>query len=103
MRRDHKLFTLSIANDLVRADILFLIISFGLALMENQLCDILRNMNAHANFGQRIGHSFQIFDDSENEDVFELLLLFLFLINLSVLLHYMAGTMTTCQLVCGCI
>jgi len=41
--------------------------------MENQLCDILRNMNASANFGRRIGVSFPIFDGSENEDVFEFL------------------------------
>ena len=38
--------------------------------MENQLCDILRNMNASENFGRRIGVSFPIFDGSENEDVF---------------------------------
>ena len=41
--------------------------------MENQLCDILRNMNASANFGHRIGVSFPIFDGSESEDVFEFL------------------------------
>ena len=41
--------------------------------MENQLYDILRNVNASANFGRRIGISFQIFDGSENEDVFEFL------------------------------
>jgi len=34
--------------------------------MENQLCDILRNMNASANFGRRIGVTFPIFDGSEN-------------------------------------
>ena len=41
--------------------------------MENQLCDILRNMSASANIGRRIGVSFPIFDGSENEDVFEFL------------------------------
>ena len=41
--------------------------------MENQLCDILRNIKASANFGRRIGVSFPIFDGSENEDVFEFL------------------------------
>ena len=41
--------------------------------MENQLCDILRNINASANFGRRVGVSFPIFDGSENEDVFEFL------------------------------
>ena len=41
--------------------------------MENQLCDILRNMSASANIGRRIGVSFPIFDSSENEDVFEFL------------------------------
>ena len=35
--------------------------------MENQLCDVLRSINA--NFGRRIGVSFTIFDGSENEDV----------------------------------
>ena len=39
--------------------------------MENQLCDILRDINA--NLGRRIGVSFPIFDGSENEDVFEFL------------------------------
>ena len=34
--------------------------------MENQLCDILRNMNASANFGRGLGVSFPIFDGSEN-------------------------------------
>ena len=37
--------------------------------MENQLCDILRNINSSANFGHRIGVSFPIFDGSEIEDV----------------------------------
>ena len=41
--------------------------------MENQLCDILRNMSASANIGRRIGVSFPVFDGSENEDVFEFL------------------------------
>ena len=41
--------------------------------MENQLCDILRNINTSANFGGRVGVSFPIFDGSENEDVFEFL------------------------------
>ena len=41
--------------------------------MENQLCDILRNMSASANIGRRIGVSFPIFDGSENKDVFEFL------------------------------
>ena len=41
--------------------------------MENQLCDILKNMNASANFGRRVGVSFPIFDGSKNEDVFEFL------------------------------
>ena len=36
--------------------------------MENQLCDILKNINASANFGRRVGVSFPIFDGSENED-----------------------------------
>ena len=35
--------------------------------MENQLCDILRNINA--NFGRRIVVSFPIFDGSGNEEV----------------------------------
>ena len=34
--------------------------------MENQLCDILRNINASANFGRGLGVSFPIFDGSEN-------------------------------------
>ena len=38
--------------------------------MENQLCDILRNMSASANVSRRIGVDFPIFDCSENEDVF---------------------------------
>ncbi|XP_044174956.1 uncharacterized protein LOC114951845 [Acropora millepora] len=41
--------------------------------MENQLCDILKNINASANFGRGLGVSFPIFDGSENEDVFEFL------------------------------
>ena len=41
--------------------------------MENQLCDILKNMNASANFGRRVGVSFPVFDGSENEEVFEFL------------------------------
>jgi len=41
--------------------------------MENQLCDILKNVNASANFGRGLGVSFPIFDGSENEDVFEFL------------------------------
>ena len=41
--------------------------------MENQLCDILKNINASANFGRRVGVSFPIFDGGENEDVFEFL------------------------------
>ena len=39
--------------------------------MENQLCDIPRNMSASANFGRRLEVSSPIFDGSENEDVFE--------------------------------
>ena len=54
-------------------------------------------MNAPAIFGRRIGHSFAFFYDSENEDVFE------FRINISVLPHPIVGTLTTCQLVFGCI
>ena len=45
------------------------------------MCDILKMINASANFGRRIGVSFPIFDGSENEDVFN------FWINLSVLPH----------------
>ena len=44
--------------------------------MENQLfqlCDILRNMSAFANFGRRLEVSFPIFNDSGNEVVFEFL------------------------------
>ena len=41
--------------------------------MENQLCDILKDITASANFGSRVGVSFPTFDGSENEDVFELL------------------------------
>ena len=41
--------------------------------MENQLCDIFRNMSASAKIGRRTGVSFPIFDGRENEDVFELL------------------------------
>ena len=37
------------------------------------MCDILKMINASANFGRRIGVSFPIFDGSENEDVFEFL------------------------------
>ena len=51
--------------------------------MENQLCDILKDINASANFGRRVGVSFPIFDGSENEDV----LILNFWINLSVLPH----------------
>ena len=49
--------------------------------MENQLCDILKDINASANFGRRVGVSFPIFDGSENEDFLS------FWINLSVLPH----------------
>ena len=41
--------------------------------MENQLCDILRNMSVSANFSRRLEVSFPIFDGSENEHVFEFL------------------------------
>ena len=38
-----------------------------------QLCDILRNVSAFANFGRRLEVSFPVINGSENEDVFEFL------------------------------
>ena len=97
IRRGQKLFSFSVANDLARTDRLFLIISFGWAVLENQLYDILRNMNASANFGHRIGVSFRFLTVSKMK-------MFLsFWINFGVLPHWVVGAMTTCQLVFRCI
>ena len=41
--------------------------------MQNQLCDILKNINAFANFGRGLGVCFPIFVGSENEYVSEFL------------------------------